>query len=147
MVTYLPDSVAFESMRTAVVAGTHYEIASARPVPGAWLVELRGIESREQAAAVRGAEVLALRSELGPLEPDEYFAADLIGLLAVLPDGTPVGVVSGIVDHGGGDILVLEPHGQGAGRVEERMILLAPGVLLGVHLAEGRLVIAPTEDA
>jgi 16S rRNA processing protein RimM len=134
-------------MRTAIVGGRTYEIESSRPVSGGWLVAFSGVASRDQADALRGQEVLALRSDLAPLEPDEWYVADLVGLLAVRPDGTPLGVVSNIVNYGAGDILLIErgPAGADARGVEEQMIPLTSGVLVSVHVDEGRIVIAPPE--
>jgi 16S rRNA processing protein RimM len=136
-------------MRTAVVAGRPYAIDSARPVPKGWMVALVGVETREQADELRGEEVHALRSELTPLEQDEWYVVDLIGLQAVRPDGSPLGVVSDVANYGAGDILLLQipkaPADREARAAEERMVPLTEGVLVSVHLDEGRIVVAPPE--
>jgi len=148
VVTHVPNSDALSSMRRAVVAGRSYVIESARRVTGGWLVAFAGIDTREQADALRGQQVEALRSELPPLEQDEWYAVDLIGLQAVRPDGTPLGTVADIADYGAGDILLLrvlkdEPDGPAS---EERMVPLTEGVLVSVHISEGCIVVAPPED-
>jgi 16S rRNA processing protein RimM len=55
-------------------------------------VRLSGCSSREDAEALRGAEMLVE----GALEEDEYWASDLVGCL-VVDGGRAVGVVSRMV--------------------------------------------------
>ena len=56
---------------------------------GVLIARLAGIEDRNQAEALRGLRLYLPRSALPPTEAEEYYHADLIGLEAVLADGTP----------------------------------------------------------
>jgi len=68
---------------------------------GDWLVaELQGIESREAAGAMRGAEVGVPRESLPALEEDEYYQADLIGLSVVNREGAALGALREFVVSG-----------------------------------------------
>ena len=58
---------------------------------GVLIAAISGIEDRDRAEALRGLRLYLPRSALPPPEEDEYYHADLIGLEAVLADGTPVG--------------------------------------------------------
>ncbi len=64
--------------------------------------------SREQALALKGAEVLVQRKDFPAPEPDEYYWTDLIGSQVVDPGGKPLGVVEAMDDHGAQSVLRLD---------------------------------------
>jgi 16S rRNA processing protein RimM len=79
------------------------------------LTSLRGViarfaevRDRTAAEALRGTELTVLRSALPPLEPGEYYYADLIGLPAVTTSGEAIGVVVTVEDFGAGDVIEIE---------------------------------------
>jgi 16S rRNA processing protein RimM len=78
------------------------------------------------------------RAALPRTEADEYYHADLIGLEAVLRDGTIVGRVQAIYDFGAGDTLELWRAG-----APPVMVPFTRAVVPIVELAEGRLVLDP----
>jgi 16S rRNA processing protein RimM len=83
------------------------------------ILELEGIVDRTQAESYAGAKVLIARSDLPPLEPGEYYLADLVGATVAAPDGV-VGRVVEIAMHPSVDALVIEtPDG---GRVEQPLL-------------------------
>src|SRR5690349_1395364 len=57
---------------------------------GVLIAKLAGIEDRDRAEALRGLRLYLRRRALPPPEEDEYYHADLIGLDAVLADGSTV---------------------------------------------------------
>jgi len=95
---------------------------------------------REAADALRNTQLLVPVEELPELEdPDSFYDHQLVGLTAVLPDGSPIGEVSG-VRHEGTELLVV--------RRPERSDLLVPfvaAIVPAVDLASGRLVVDPPE--
>ena len=145
VVAYLRDSRALGDLRQAIVGEKNYRIESVRRVHGSWLVALGGIDTLAKAEAMRGEEFLALRSELPPLEVDEWYLADLVGLRAVGPDGRDLGVVAAVHDYGAGDILVLKRTPGHTADAEEQMVPLIPGVLWEVRIDDGSIVVAPPE--
>jgi len=78
------------------------------------------------------------RSALPPTEEDEYYHADLIGLEAVLGDGTPVGHVRAVHDFGAGDTLELARSG-----APPVMVPFTRAAVPIVEIANGRLVLDP----
>jgi 16S rRNA processing protein RimM len=93
---------------------------AARPV-----VRLEGVESREAAEALRGQPLLVARAEM-PLDEDEYWADDLVGLRVV--DGErPVGVVERVRALPSCEVL----------EVGERLIPLVADAVRAVDLAAG----------
>jgi len=75
------------------------ELGAVRAVPGAFLVTLDGVTSREAADALRGAELLVERDALAPPEEGEFYAVDVEGARVELADGTHVGTVIGLRDY------------------------------------------------
>ena len=97
-------------------------------------VRLEGIETREAAQALTGAEVQVERAELPPTAPGEYYWHDLIGLEASNLQGAPLGRVAGILDLPAHPVLLLEGD-------RERLVPLVPERLAGVDIDAGRLTL------
>ena len=73
---------------------------------------LEGVETREAAEALRGAELYVERKNARPLEAGEVFIADLIGLMAVDTRGNRIGTLTDVLQPGGTDVLVFQtPEG------------------------------------
>lgn len=60
------------------------------------LLWLEGIDDRDAAAKIVGSNIELERKELAPLDPGQYYLADLVGAQVVGPSG-PVGEVVDIV--------------------------------------------------
>jgi 16S rRNA processing protein RimM len=88
-----------------------------------WLVSFRGVETREDAEALRGALLTA-----PPLaDAEAWWIHDLIGAQVVDTDGFPVGVVAAVEANPASDLLVL---GDG-GLIPLRFVVARqPGVLV-----------------
>ncbi|BCX87826.1 16S rRNA processing protein RimM [Methylomarinovum tepidoasis] len=77
------------------------------------VARLEGVESREQAEALRGAGIFVARSQLPPLPAGEYYWHDLIGLEVRDVEGRVLGRVIRLMETGANDVLVLEgPEGR-----------------------------------
>ena len=92
-------------------ARRRFELRLIGAAKGVLIARLPGIEDRDQAEALRGLRLYLPRSALPQTEAEEYYHADLIGLEAVLGDGTPVGRVRAVHDFGAGDTLELARPG------------------------------------
>ena len=89
-----------------------HRIERARAVPRAYLVKLHGVDDRNAAEALHGATVSVRREVLPPLEPGEYYLADLVGAKLTGPDGE-VGEVTAVVSHPTVDVVVVRlPDGK-----------------------------------
>jgi 16S rRNA processing protein RimM len=75
------------------------------------IAQLDGIGDRDQAAQANGTEIGLLRDDLPPPEEDEFYWEDLIGLDAVDPAGMKFGVISGLLEAGAHDVLVIDTPG------------------------------------
>jgi 16S rRNA processing protein RimM len=105
---------------------------------GVVIARLSGVVDRNQAEALRGLRLYLPRSALPPPDAEEYYHADLIGLEAVLGDGTPVGRVRAIHDFGAGDTLELARPD-----APPIMVPFTRAIVPNVELAAGRLVLDP----
>ncbi|HET6439616.1 MAG TPA: ribosome maturation factor RimM [Anaeromyxobacter sp.] len=112
-------------------------VVEARPQGRLWVVRLEGVLDRASAERWVGAEVWVHREDLGEAGEGRYFWADLEGLPVVTVAGEEVGTVTGLMETGAVDVLVvLGPRG-------ERLVPLAPYVQ--VDRAAGRIVVDPPE--
>jgi 16S rRNA processing protein RimM len=83
------------------------QVSAVRPHAGYVLLSLRGVESREQADALRGTLVCVTRADLPALEEGEYYLVDLIGLSVHTPDGREVGRVEEVIEYPAAHCLVV----------------------------------------
>ena len=90
------------------VAGVERRILSVRHGANMAVARFEGITDRSAAEALRGSLVEVDRSALPPLEDDEYYHADLVGLPAFDRQGTPAGYVAAVENYGAGDLLEIE---------------------------------------
>ncbi len=83
-------------------------VAEARPHKGRLLVRFEGIESLQDAEALRGARLYIRRSQLAPLARGEYYEFQIIGLRVRTQQGTELGRVKEILHTGANDVFVTE---------------------------------------
>ena len=101
---------------------------------GALTVKLAGVEDRDQAQALRGAEVCVPRSELPPRDDKDFYRADLIGCEVVNLEGLGLGVVVHFIETPAQVLMVV----RGA---QEFWIPAVPQHLRRVDLRERRVVV------
>src|SRR5690606_33020926 len=70
------------------------------------VIQLPGVEDRDAAESLRGAEIFVPRGALPPPAPGEYYWVDLEGLRVRNTDGADFGVVSHLFSTGANDVLV-----------------------------------------
>src|SRR5882724_7004745 len=76
----------------------NYRIEASGRSGGALTVKLQGVEDRDQAQALRGAQVCVLRSELPPRDDKDFYRADLIGCDVVNLAGLGLGRVQHFIE-------------------------------------------------
>ncbi|RBP16526.1 16S rRNA processing protein RimM [Roseiarcus fermentans] len=114
-----------------------------RPLKDAMLAaKVKGVETREAAAALTGVELFASRDRLPAPSEDEFYHDDLIGLAAVTADGRALGRVVAVSNYGAGDILEIAPGGGG----ESLLVPFTRAVVPEIDFAAGRMVVAPPAD-
>ena len=79
---------------------------SLRPLKDAMLAaKVRGLSTREAAAALSGVEIFARRDQLPAPAENEFYYDDLVGLEAVDAAGGRLGRIVSVSNYGAGDIL------------------------------------------
>jgi 16S rRNA processing protein RimM len=76
---------------------------------GMVIAMLSGVADRDQAEAIKGLRLYAPRAVLPATEEDEFYHADLVGLAAMLDDGTRLGTIIAVHDFGAGDMIEIAP--------------------------------------
>lgn len=119
-----------------------FQIILTRPVSGGLGARIQGVNSKEQADALRGTSLYVSRDRLPSLPDDEFYHADLIGLSAYDTGGALIGKVSAIYNHGAGDIVEIATN-------RHKSALLLPfttAIVPNVDLAAGRIVVNLPEE-
>ena len=119
------------------VTGVHWH-------SGTLLLRLTGpdgqpLDSREAAESVRNTELLVAVADLPPLEDDDFYDHQLVGLTARTPDGTVLGEVTA-VRHEAQDLLVIRRNDGG-----DVLLPFVSALVPTVDLAGGYLVADPPE--
>jgi 16S rRNA processing protein RimM len=84
-----------------------YRIVESGRSGGALTVKLAGVEDRDQAMALRGAQICVPRDELPPRDDKDFYRADLIGCDVVNLAGVALGVVQHFVETPGQALMVV----------------------------------------
>jgi 16S rRNA processing protein RimM len=104
------------------------------------VVHFAGVLDRAAAEALRGVRLVVPAAERPPLDdPDEFYASDLVGLLARTVAGVELGPVRDVLNLAGAEYLVLEVGGV------ERLVPFVAAIVPTVDLVGRVLVIDPPE--
>lgn len=107
---------------------------------GSLTARIEGIDTKEEADALRGQSLFALRDRLPRLPGDEFYHADLIGLPVFDSGGVELGTVKAVLNHGAGDILEVARAG-----ADTVLLPFTQAAVPTVDLAAGRIVADPPE--
>ena len=94
------------------------------------IVRLAGVEDRDQAIALVGAEIGVARAELPETAAGQYYWSDLEGLTVCRRDGTELGRVDHLLETGAHDVMVVR------GETERLIPFVSGDVVVDVDLAD-----------
>jgi len=120
---------------------TSYALAIARAVKNGFAVRIVGIDTKEEADALKGVQLFAPRDRLPSLPDDEFYHADLMGLEVYDTGGTLLGRVKSVQNHGAADLLEIQAPGQSATVLLPFTMAAVPTV----DLDKGRIIADPPE--
>jgi 16S rRNA processing protein RimM len=117
-----------------------YRPLAVRPHKKFILALLEGVQSRAEAEQLRGKVVLVDAAELPPLDADEYYWQDILGMRVVTEDGGNVGTVTEIFPTRSNDVYVV--------REGEREVLIPAikEVVVSIDTKARTMVIRPLLD-
>jgi 16S rRNA processing protein RimM len=101
----------------------------------ALIAKLKGIDDREAAALLRGAEIAVSRALMPEPEEDTYYWADLIGLNVINTAQETLGQVEKLLETGANDVLVVKNADV------ERLIPFVAAVIHEVNLKKGTILV------
>ncbi len=105
------------------------------------ILKFRGIDTMEAAQKYRRCSLMVPRSNAVRLAKDEYFIADLIGLIVQDEDGSEIGTLKDVIETGANDVYVIRLHsGKDLLLPAIRQCVLAVDVEQGfmrIHVLEG----------
>jgi len=84
-----------------------HELADGKAHGPGLVAKLASIDDREQARQLVGADIAVHRDQLPALAEDEYYWNDLVGFGVVSRDGEELGRVTGFMQTGANDVLVV----------------------------------------
>jgi 16S rRNA processing protein RimM len=109
-----------------------WQVDEARVHSATVVAKLAGVETREQALALKGSGIAVARSALPDADDGRYYLADLVGLEVVNQQGVAFGVVRQWLTNGPQDVMELAGE-----RV--RLIPWVPAVVKKVDLGARRI--------
>lgn len=105
------------------------------------IAKLEGYDDRDESMQLVGARIAISPDQLKPLDEDEYYWRDLIGLRVVNQQNVELGVVEGLLETGVNDVLVVKTETQ------ERLIPWTLGhAVLEVDTEQGVILVDWDED-
>jgi 16S rRNA processing protein RimM len=87
---------------------TPINIVDGHPHGKGVVVKVTGFDNPEQARFLTGKKIGILRSQLPPLEDNEYYWKDLEGLTVINQEGKTLGIVAYLMETGSNDVLVVK---------------------------------------
>lgn len=115
-----------------------WELVCIKPHKGHFLMELKGIQTRNEAEEYRGAEIYIDKNVLIK-EEDEFFWYELIGLRVYLVTGRYLGKISQILPTGSNDVYVVKR------KDKEYLIPAIEDVIKEIDLENNSMIIDPLE--
>jgi len=117
----------------------HYQFEVFQPGGGLLVLKLQGVDNRDDADRLKGRLVWADAEKMKPLEEDEYYWSDIIGLEAVNEKDEPLGRIASIFPTGSNDVYVCKN--------DNREILLpaVASVIQKIDLKRGVIVVSLPE--
>jgi 16S rRNA processing protein RimM len=112
----------------------NYRIEASGRSGGALTVKFAGVENRDQAQTLRGAQVCVLRSELPQRDDKDFYRADLIGCEVVNLEGLGLGTVLHFIETPAQVLMVVRG-------TQEHWIPAVPQHLRRVDLQARRVVV------
>lgn len=105
-----------------------------------WLIKFEGIDTREEAAALRGALILIRTDERVPLPDGSYYHDQLIGLKLYNTEGECLGQVKDIVPGAAHDHYLI---GRDAPGEKDFLLPAVKAFILEIDLSGGRIIAEP----
>jgi len=107
------------------------------------VAQLEGINSREQAEALKGVQIAIQERQLEVLPENEYYWKDLIGLNVETTQGIDLGKIDWIFNTGSNDVLTIKEVSRkdNKKRVERLLPFLMDDVVISINIKDNLMVV------
>ncbi|WP_113911092.1 ribosome maturation factor RimM [Roseovarius dicentrarchi] len=136
-----PEDIAAYGPLTTQDGARRFDVILTGQTKNGFTARLTGIDTKEDADALRGVQLFVPRAVLPGLPDDEYYHADLVGLQVVDTGGAALGVVRAVLNHGAADLLEVSVPGT----AETVLLPFTRAAVPTVDLRAGRIVADPPE--
>ncbi len=137
--TKSPSSIADYGLLFNESGDRHFQVTLVEARPTVAVVKIDGVASREAAEALKGLMLHISRSALPEVDQDEFYHADLVGLVAETEAEGRIGVVSSLDDFGAGELIEIALDAGGAPLVCPFTMAVVPVV----DIAGGKVLLNP----
>ncbi|MBP0579601.1 ribosome maturation factor RimM [Labrys sp. LIt4] len=137
-------------------SGRQIKLASLRQAKDVLIARVEGVSDRTGAEQLVNLQLFVARDALGmPEDEDEFFHADLIGLVARDEDGNRIGTVTGLFDFGAGDIIEVTPDDakkapegakEASGSAKPLLLPFTKAVIPVIDIKAGHIVVVLPEE-
>lgn len=100
------------------------------------LLKLEGVDDRDAADLLRDLKLLVPVEEAVPLEEDEFYLYQLLGLRVITAQGCELGTIGDVIETGANDVYVVNGADHG-----EILIPATPETVLETNVAGGTLLV------
>ncbi|MEM9552487.1 MAG: ribosome maturation factor RimM [Pseudomonadota bacterium] len=137
----VPEDIEFYSPLGDEDGNRQFHLTLTGQIKNGFSARLGGIETKEEADALKGLRLYAPRDRLPSLPDDEFYHADLIGLDVLDTGGTVLGRVKSVQNHGATDLLEIQLPGQSA----TALLPFTQDAVPTVDLDSGRIIADPPD--
>lgn len=100
------------------------------------IVKFKGLDTINEVERFRRCPLLVPREDAVPLEEDEYYIADMIGMQVETEDGKAFGVLKDVMETGANDVYVIDSISHG-----EVLVPAIKECIRKVDVAEGKMIV------
>ncbi|MEY1554634.1 ribosome maturation factor RimM [Yoonia sp. R2331] len=136
-----PEAIADYTPLTTETGQSFNQLVLTGRTKNGFTARIDGVITKEDADALRNTALYAPRDAMPSLPDDEYYYADLIGLLVLDAGGQTLGTVKNVMDHGAGDLLEISVPGQS----ETVLLPFTQAAVPTVDLTAGRIIADPPD--
>lgn len=105
------------------------------------IAHIQGVKDRNEAEALRGKELYAIKNDFADIDEDEFFYEDLVGLKVNLQDGDEYGEIISMQNYGAGDIVEIKLKDS----VKTELFAFTKDMFPTINITDGYAVIIPPE--
>ncbi|MGB5865560.1 MAG: ribosome maturation factor RimM [Sulfitobacter sp.] len=137
----IPSDIERYSPLTDESMSRQFALAILRPIKNGFSARLPEVATKEDADALRGTKLFAVRDQLPSLPDDEFYHMDLIGMEVFDTGGILLGRVKTVQNNGADDMLELQLSGSST----TTFLPFTKSAVPTVDLASGRIVADPPD--